>query len=135
MRTILVADDHDDTREIIRLVLELDGWRVVEANNGLTAIERALAEAPDLLLLDEMMPGATGSEVLRYLRTLGLRVPALLVTATCNAPTMDPGFAAVVHKPFAVERLQAVVAGVLGAPPPAAATRPRVPTPTTLSLP
>jgi CheY-like chemotaxis protein len=112
MRTLLVADDHDDTREIIRLILELDGWRVFEASNGHVALERILSSALDMLVLDEMMPGTTGSEALRRARAAGVAIPAVLVTAAHDAPRDDPGFAAVVRKPFAPDELRSVVARV-----------------------
>ena len=78
---ILVADDHDDVREAMRLLLGMDGHAVLEASNGRQAIEIATAMLPDLILMDLNMPlmdGLTAISALRAQRsTCGIRIIVL----------------------------------------------------------
>ena len=66
--TILIAEDHEDSRMMMRILLEEKGYRVVEANDGHETIEAALRELPLLLLLDLQLPGLGGLDVVRHLR-------------------------------------------------------------------
>ena len=68
-RTILIADDETDILEIISYNLQSEGYNVITARNGNQAIEQAKLNKPDLIILDVMMPGKTGLEVCRILRT------------------------------------------------------------------
>jgi CheY-like chemotaxis protein len=84
MREILVVDDDGDTREMLREVLELDGYRVAAASNGREALERLRAGlAPALVLLDIMMPVMSGAELLAELRRdpRFAHLPVVLVSA------------------------------------------------------
>jgi two-component system, OmpR family, response regulator len=65
---VLVADDDEDTREICVMILQQAGFRTVEAENGAIALDRALALAPDVVLLDHWMPVMDGPETARRLR-------------------------------------------------------------------
>ena len=67
-RTILVVDDFDDTRLMMRLWLERRGYRVIEAANGLQAFEVARRESPDLIIMDIEMPELDGLAATRKLR-------------------------------------------------------------------
>ncbi len=80
---VLVVEDEDDTRDLMRRVLEPQGWTVVEAENGLVAIERLNEQRPDLVLLDLMMPEMDGFEFLKRLRSMdgGFSIPVLVVTS------------------------------------------------------
>lgn len=82
-RTILVVDDFDDTRLLLRTWLERRGFRVVEAENGLQAIDRAASEVPDLIIMDMQMPqldGLSATRRIRDLKTLD-SVPIVAVSA------------------------------------------------------
>ena len=68
MKRILIADDRATSRELLRTVLERQGYAIIEAADGEEALQKARAEAPDLILLDLQMPRRTGYEVLRELR-------------------------------------------------------------------
>ncbi len=68
MKTILVAEDRDASRELIRTVLTAAGYAVVEARDGREAIERALENPADLVILDLYMPHTDGFGVLARLR-------------------------------------------------------------------
>ncbi len=67
-KTILVVDDEQDIVDLISYNLSKEGYRVVTASNGTQAVERSVAEKPDLVVLDIMMPGMDGFEVCRAIR-------------------------------------------------------------------
>jgi two-component system alkaline phosphatase synthesis response regulator PhoP len=68
-RTILIADDEPDILEIIHFNLSSQGYRIITSTNGNQAIESARIHKPDLIILDVMMPGKTGFEVCKTLRS------------------------------------------------------------------
>jgi CheY-like chemotaxis protein len=80
---VLVAEDHEDSRDAMRTLLDAFGYRVVEAVNGRQAVELALAEKPDLILMDMMMPLMDGLQATREIRAAeALRgVPVIALTA------------------------------------------------------
>src|SRR5262245_25183071 len=96
--TILVADDDPTVVRLLVLALEQDGFRVVTASDGKTALEHARRERPALILLDWQMPGADGIAVTRALRgesDPALRdVPIVLITSQSGADNTAAGFAA-----------------------------------------
>jgi len=65
---VLVVDDYDDARELYAEYFALSGFRVAEASNGAEAIEKALALAPDIILMDLSLPGMDGWEATRRLK-------------------------------------------------------------------
>ena len=66
---ILVVDDNPNNVDILKTRLESHGYEIVTAANGMAALDRAVADAPDLILLDVMMPGVDGLEVCRRLKS------------------------------------------------------------------
>ena len=79
-RTILIAEDEADIRNILRLYLESEGYRVVEAADGEQALEAVREQAPDLAILDVMMPKLDGLAVTRALRQRS-DIPILILSA------------------------------------------------------
>lgn len=77
---ILIADDEAEIRDVLRLYLEKDGYQVVEAKDGVEAMEKITQEAPDLLILDIMMPGLDGYRVLRNIRENN-NIPVIMLSA------------------------------------------------------
>lgn len=65
---VLVVEDHDDTRYLLRVVLEHDGYTILEVANGLEAVGMAVREHPDLVLMDGTLPGLDGLSVTRQMR-------------------------------------------------------------------
>ena len=103
-RIILVAEDYDDARFLFRFMLEREGYQVIEAADGVQAIELAKQTRPDLILMDISMPELDGIEATRQIRhTIGLAdVPILVVTAhsdTHREAALDAGCNQVISKP------------------------------------
>ena len=82
-QTVLIVEDHAETREMLRRTLEKAGWAVTEASNGRVGLERMATTQPKLILLDLMMPEMDGFEFLEALRREGhpRRVPVIVITA------------------------------------------------------
>lgn len=79
---VLVIDDSREVRDIIaNLILEPAGYRVVTATNGTDGFRMAVEMQPDLVILDEQMPGMTGIQVLRAMREQNLQIPVIFMTA------------------------------------------------------
>ena len=83
MATVLAVDDEEDIRTIIKVNLEREGHRVLTADGGEQALELVRQEPPDVIVLDVMMPGTDGWEVLRQLKgqKQGSDIPVLMLTA------------------------------------------------------
>lgn len=105
-KKILVADDNQISRELIREVLEDPDQKVLEAENGEEAIESIIKEKPDLVLLDIQMPLLNGYEVLRRIRRNPRvnRIPVVALTAYAmkqdREKALASGFNAYITKPI-----------------------------------
>ncbi|MCB0244040.1 MAG: response regulator, partial [Anaerolineae bacterium] len=78
-KRILIADDEARMRRFVRMNLELEGFEVLEASDGLDAIRKAREDLPDLVILDVEMPKLDGFETLREIRR-SLSVPVIMLT-------------------------------------------------------
>jgi len=130
---ILVVDDDPTVSEVVARYLERDGYVVETASNGRRALDRALTEPPDLVVLDLMLPGMDGLEVCRRLRALA-PVPVIILTARGQESDriigLELGADDYVAKPFSAKELVARVRAVLrrakGPLAPAGANGPRL---------
>ena len=77
---ILVADDEKEIRNLLKLYLENDGFKVIEAENGLEVMDKLESDKPDMCLLDIMMPGMDGLTALKNLRQKS-NIPVMMITA------------------------------------------------------
>lgn len=93
---ILVCDDDLNVRLLTRQCLEAEGMAVVEASNGMEAIDLFVRERPDLVFLDVEMPGMTGLEACQRIRMLpqGESIPIMIVTGSDDRQSIDQGFEA-----------------------------------------
>jgi two-component system, chemotaxis family, chemotaxis protein CheY len=101
---ILIVDDSALTRRSLRQILETAGCEVLEAENGLDALERYFLDKPDVVLLDLVMRGMYGLEVLHKIRELDPRARIVVVSADIQTSSQDlageAGAAAFINKPF-----------------------------------
>ena len=113
--TVMVVEDYDDTRAMLRRILERKGFRVVEAVNGREAVERAAGERPDLILMDLDLPILDGIEATNRIRRMDAMrgVPIVAVTAYPMSYTRVRAFAhgcdGYVEKPFDPAALEEVL--------------------------
>jgi len=112
MATVLLVDDDPKIRDLLRLYVERDGHRALFAADGEAALEMALRDRPDLILLDVMLPGIDGFEVCRRIRDVS-DIPILLLTARSGEGDtvvgLDIGADDYVVKPFSPRELMARV--------------------------
>jgi DNA-binding response OmpR family regulator len=115
-RRVLIVDDEETVREVVGQYLELEGFAVLQASNGLDALRLAEKTPPDLVILDLTLPGIDGLEVCRRLRAVSA-VPILMLTARAEDVEKLEGFHAgaddYLTKPFnpreLVVRVQAIM--------------------------
>lgn len=107
--TVLVVDDEPALAELVSMALRYEGWNVVTAGDGQTALTRARETRPDVVVLDVMLPDMTGLEVLGKLRREIPTLPVLLLTAKDSLEDRIAGLTAggddYVTKPFSIEEV------------------------------
>lgn len=109
--TVLVVEDHDDTREMLHLLLEMWGCRVVEACDGLEAVKAASRERPEIILMDGSLPFLDGLEATRLIRENGLRDQVKILaldgwgTPSYHAAALAAGCDDSIKKPLDFDRL------------------------------
>ena len=118
MKKILVVEDDEVERELVRMTLEREGYRVVTAEDGARGFEMAMSERPDLIITDVSMPTADGVELVRSVRAAPEIAPTpILVTTgfgTGNASfTLAQGADAFEPKPLDPDALLSTVARLL----------------------
>ena len=116
MSKVLIVDDDAHIRASLRRTLAFEGYQVREAGDGTGALEAALDELPDLVILDLMLPGIDGMEVCRRLREVN-DVPILMLTAregtSSQVEGLDAGADDYLVKPFVKDELLARIRALL----------------------
>jgi phosphate regulon transcriptional regulator PhoB len=118
-RKVLVVEDETDIRELIRYNLEQEGFAVEEAADGVQALDRIARRAPDLVVLDLMLPGMSGLEICRKIRATPQTASLPILIATAKATEVDRvlglelGADDYVVKPFSPRELVARVKALL----------------------
>ncbi|KRF09160.1 histidine kinase [Arthrobacter sp. Soil782] len=116
---ILVVDDDADIRDLVSTKLESSGYEVETAGDGVAGLELAINNEYSLVISDVMMPGMSGVDMVRMMRSAEppISVPVILLTAKNQERDIESGFAAgvtdYVVKPFSPRELAARVAGIL----------------------
>lgn len=116
-RKILIVDDSALSRRTLRRILESAGYEVVEANDGMTALEVYFLEKPSLVLLDLVMKGMYGLDVLVKLREMDPNALVVVASADIQSSTRkmvdEAGALAFINKPFVSEQVIAAVEAAL----------------------
>ncbi len=114
---VLLVDDSKLARRNLRQILEPAGYVVVEAEDGMRALERYFLEKPDVVFLDLLMEGMHGFEVLEKLRQMDPQARVLVVSADIQSSSRDMALAAgasgFVEKPFDAQQIMEAVGAVL----------------------
>ena len=117
--TILVCDDDEGLRELMKVTLEPAGYRFVEASDGEAALQALATEPPDLVLLDVMLPGYSGIHVLEAMRSdEALRSVPVIVVSAWQTPSdqeaaIRAGAVAFLPQPFELDDLLTQVQDLL----------------------
>ncbi len=116
-KKILIIEDNTDLSHILRVNIEALGFDTDLAVSGDEGLEKALSNGPDLIVLDLMLPGMPGLEILKRLRNGGSKVPVLVLTSKSSEMDrvigLELGADDYVTKPFSVMELQARIKAIL----------------------
>jgi CheY-like chemotaxis protein len=118
-RTILVADDEPEVVDLVKIVLELEGYTIESASDGKAALAKIQAKLPDLVLLDMRMPEMTGLMVLDQLRSdpATAPIPVIMLSVVVTDPdirmALEHGAVSYLSKPFEIRELTWVINRVL----------------------
>jgi DNA-binding response OmpR family regulator len=123
-RKVLVVDDNQDIRELVMHILDADGFHVFAAEDGQNAAAILRSNQMDLILLDVMMPGTSGLELLKEIRTGSLKghqdVPVIMITAMATTDDIDKALAiganSYIVKPFRGALIREKVRAILENP-------------------
>ena len=114
---ILIVDDSALSRRTLRRILEPAGYEVVEADDGMTALEVYFLEKPDVVLLDLVMKGMYGLDVLVKLREMDSKALVVVASADIQSSTRtmvdEAGAHGFINKPFVAEQVIAAVQSAL----------------------
>jgi CheY-like chemotaxis protein len=124
-RRVLLVEDHDTVRKVLRCTLEEGGYQVIEARNGVEALTLCRLEKPDLVVTDLIMPNKDGLETIAELRQVASHLPVIAMTGGGHvgaslylAVAETLGAALVLEKPFTGPILLEAVTTLLASPPP-----------------
>jgi two-component system, OmpR family, response regulator len=116
-KSILVVEDEEKILRLLEIELEYEGYEVGKAMDGIQALERYRSQKWDLILLDVMLPGISGIELLRRIRANDVTTPVILLTAKSSVEDkvsgLDLGANDYITKPFQIEELLARIRAAL----------------------
>lgn len=118
-KTILVAEDYDDTRSFMKFMLEAFGYKVLEASNGKEAVEKVKHHTLDLILMDMAMPimdGLTATRIIREYQDKN-KMPIIAITAHGKGfynRAIEAGCNAVIDKPIDIDSIKPLINQYLG---------------------
>jgi CheY-like chemotaxis protein len=117
MALILIIDDSSYQRRLIRRFIEAKGHQIIEAVNGRDGLEMITTHTPDCVLLDLIMPEASGFDLLETLQQQNIKIPVVVITADVQTSThrqcKELGAAAIINKPVDSEQLFEVIDQIL----------------------
>jgi two-component system, OmpR family, response regulator len=113
MRKVLVVDDTKNIRLLLTKCLQLEGYEVTTAGDGLQAIDLIKNNDFDLIFLDIKLPEIRGTEVLKRIREMGIQTPVIIITAYATVKNAvdctQLGAVAYVQKPFTADKIRSVL--------------------------
>ncbi len=119
-KLVLIVDDDDSIRDLLEFIVKKEGFKVEKASDGKTAIEKAKTINPDLILLDLMLPGYGGFEILRELQAYETSsIPIIIITGryadrtTIELIKQEPNVKEFIEKPIKVNVLSALIHKIL----------------------
>ncbi|MBA2364376.1 MAG: response regulator [Chloroflexia bacterium] len=116
-RTVIVVDDSDQIRDVLTLLLEGEGYRVLPVEDGETALMMTKLLNPALITLDLGLPGEDGAQILRRLKTdpETSHIPVVVVSGQTNMPAIEGSFApeGILTKPFELDDIQKLVSDLI----------------------
>jgi CheY-like chemotaxis protein len=117
-KTVLIVEDYEDTREFMKILLESYGYKVIEAADGIEAIDRVKQYHPDLILMDISLPFVDGLTATRTIRDFDVdsQVPIIAVTAfgkTYYSKAIEAGCDDLIDKPIDFDTLEPILKGYL----------------------
>ncbi len=119
-KKILIVDDNQDSRELVVKILKTRGYQTIEAVDGQEALEKAVAERPDLILMDRSLPKIDGYEVTRRLkgREEFKNIPIVALTAHAmrgdREKALEAGCEGYISKPINIRELPGLITSYLG---------------------
>jgi DNA-binding response OmpR family regulator len=117
MQTILVIDDDEAVRQVIAVMLENEGFRSILAADGKTGLQEAFASRPSLIIVDLRMPGLSGVDVCKAIRSAGMQTPLIVLSAVGDeidkVLLLEIGADDYMVKPFGTRELLARIRAVL----------------------
>jgi DNA-binding response OmpR family regulator len=108
---VLIVDDEPHVRELLRDFLGGEGYLVETVETGAKALDAVPAFQPDVILVDMLMPGLSGTDVLLALRRAGVTVPVILVSG--HHAELAEGFFGILRKPFNLRAMAALLAAAV----------------------
>ncbi len=118
-KRVLIAEDQNDIRQMMKLMLEINGYETIEATDGFEAVEKTYKFHPDLVLMDIAMPLLDGLSATKAIRQFddNADVPIIAVTAYGDyykEQALDAGCTDVIAKPMPFEHLKATIDSYIG---------------------
>lgn len=113
MRKVLVVDDTKNIRLLLTKCLEIEGFEVITANDGYMALDILKKDDVNLAIIDIKMPQLSGTEVLKKMRSMGIFIPVIIITAYATIKNAvectQMGAVAYLQKPFTAEKVRSVL--------------------------
>lgn len=119
IKRVLIVEDYEDTRNFMKFLIEAYGYQVIEAKDGMEAVNRAKTMMPDLILMDISLPGVDGLTATKAIREFeqGRNLPIIAVTAYGSLyydEAMKAGCDQLIDKPVDFDELRPVLTKYLG---------------------